>query len=62
MIQIADLEVDIASCRLEAPCYEEKMQWDIQVEYNSHADSKFDCYKPKLSLSLFETPPGSFAP
>jgi hypothetical protein len=59
VLRIADLDFDIASC-LEAYCHEEKMQWDIEVEADSHPDGKFHGYKPRLSLSLFETPPGAF--
>lgn len=36
------------------------MQWDIQVEANSHPDGKFHGKQPSLSLSLFETPPKAF--
>ena len=55
MMRIADLEFEVTSCRIEAYCHVEKMQWDIQIECNSHADGKFHGYKPVLSLSLFET-------
>lgn len=60
MLRIADLEFDVASCRIEAYCYTDKMQWDIQVETNSHVDGEFHNCKPSLSLSLFETPPAAF--
>ncbi len=61
MMRIADLEFEVTSCRIEAYCHVEKMQWDIQIECNSHADGKFHGYKPVLSLSLFETPAQAFS-
>ena len=60
MLRIADLNFDVVSCRIEAYCHTDKMQWDIQVESDSHADGRFHGYKPHLSLSLLETPPGAF--
>ena len=60
MLRIADLEFDIISCRLEAYCHTDSMQWDIQVEANSHPDGKFHGNQPNLSLSLFKTLPETF--
>ncbi len=61
MMRIADLEFDVATCRIEAYCHVDKMQWDIQIECNSHTDGMFHGYTPTLSLSLFETPPKAFS-
>ncbi|MEO0826377.1 MAG: hypothetical protein AAFY67_12070 [Cyanobacteria bacterium J06642_9] len=61
MLRIADLEFDLMTVRIEAYCHTEKMQWDIQVECNSHVDGKFHGCKPNLSLGLFETPPEAFS-
>src|SRR6516165_466176 len=57
MLRIADLVFAVVSCRLEAYCHPDKMQWDIQVECAPHPDRKFHGHEPNLSLSLFETPP-----
>lgn len=60
-MRLADLEFDVVSCRLEAYCHADTMQWDIEVECNSNADGRFHGYKPSLSLSLFETLPRAFS-
>src|SRR5262249_19538903 len=60
MLRIADLEFAVVSCRLEAYCYTDMMQWDIQVECAPHPERKFHGHGPNLSLSLFETPPKAF--
>jgi hypothetical protein len=61
MMRIADLEFNVASCRLEAYCHDDKMQWDIQIECNSHVTGPFHGHEPTLSLSLFQTPIGAFS-
>ncbi|QDU97718.1 hypothetical protein [Lignipirellula cremea] len=60
MLRIADLEFAITSCRLEAYCYAEKMNWDIQVDCAPHPEGEFHSQGPNLSLSLFETPLKAF--
>lgn len=60
MLQIADLEFEVSSCRIEAYCDLDTMKWDFEVEAASHADGKFYNYNPYLSLSLFETTPQAF--
>ena len=60
MLRIADLEFAILTCRLEAYCHSDKMQWDIQVECAPHPGGKFHGHAPNLSLSLFETQPKAF--
>jgi hypothetical protein len=37
------------------------MKWDIEVECAPHPERKFHGHGPKLSLSLFETPPNAFS-
>lgn len=61
MLRIADLEFAIVSCRLEAYCHTDRMQWDIEVECAPHPERKFHGHGPNLSLSLFETPPKAFS-
>jgi len=61
MMRIADLEFNVASCRTEAYCHDDKMQWDIQIECNSHVNGAFHDHAPTLSLSLFETPNQAFS-
>lgn len=60
MLQIADLEFAIVSCRLEAYCDSAKMQWDIEIECAPHLDRKFHGHAPNLSLSLFKTSKHAF--
>jgi hypothetical protein len=60
MLRIANLEFAIVSCRLEAYCRAENMQWDIQVECAEHRERKFHGHAPTLSMSLFETSQNAF--
>ncbi len=60
-MQIADLKFDVADCRLEAYCYAENMQWNVEIGCNANADGKLSGFAPGLSLSLFETPPAAFS-
>ncbi len=60
MLRIADLEFVVASCQLEAYCSAERMKWDVELKCKENAKGMFHGYEPKLSLSLFETPPNAF--
>lgn len=60
MLQIADLEFDVISCRIEAYCYTDEMLWDFQIDCEGHVGGKLHGYEPTLSLSLFQTLPEEF--